>query len=155
MRKGLFSGLTLLLISVFIYLVIQGNRLEKERLQRDADVVETFQPTPVRSLQPDDLEITAASMEPESFAGNGGIAVARHRVEIRNSGEATYCEIRFKLDYLDAGGKKLKPVFQEVPETVPPGMTGLALEIPQNEIPAGAVDCIPSIVYADIKPEDP
>lgn len=147
MRKGLFAGLTLLLIVVFIFLAIQGNRLEKERQRRDADVVETFRPTPVRSLEPRDLEITGAFMERNNSGGTG------HRIEVRNRGEATYSEIRLKLDYVDAGGKTLEPVIRDVVERIAPGVTELTFEIPQDEIPAGAVDCIPSIVYGDIEPE--
>lgn len=151
LRKGLFSGLTILLIAVFIYLAVQGNRLEKERQKREADVVETFKPTPVRALEPRDLEITAAFMEHDRPSGAG----EEHRIEVRNSGQTTYGEIRFKLEYLDAGGEELEPLFRNVAEAIPPGMTELIFEIPQDEIPSGAVDYVPSIVYADIEPEGP
>jgi len=153
LRKGLFSGLTILLIAVFIYLAVQGNRLEKERQKREADVVETFKPTQVRALKPRDLEIIAAFMEHDQPSGAGEAAGEEHRIEVRNSGETTYGEIRFKLDYLDAGGKELEPVFRNVEEAIPPGMTELIFKIPLDEIPAGAVDFVPSIVYADIEPE--
>lgn len=155
MRKGLFSGLTILLIAVFIYLAVEGNKLEKERQKRAANVVETFKPTPVRSLEPRDLEITAAIMEPHSPAGTGEAAAARHRIEVRNSGESTYCRIRFRLDYQGDGGKRFEPVFRDMAEAVPPGVTELVFEIPRDEVPEGAGDFIPFIVYADIEPESP
>lgn len=152
LRKGLFSGLTILLITVFIYLAVQSNRLEKERLKRDTNAVETFKPTPVRSLRPRDLEITGVFLEPRGSSGAAEAAGTRNRIEVRNSGEATYSVIRFHLDYMDAGGKKLETVVRDMAEKIPPGVTELSFEIPPDEIPAGAVGFIPSIVFADIEP---
>jgi len=155
LRKSLFFGLTLVLVSVFIYLAVQGYKRGKEQQKQNADVVETFKPTPVRALQPQDLEITAAFMKPYHTAGVGQESAAEHRIEIHNSGEVTYAEIRFKLDYLDASGAKLDSLFQQAIERVPPGNTVLTLDVLTDTIPADAADFDPTIVYADIESVEP
>jgi hypothetical protein len=155
LRKSLFFGLTLVLISVLVYLVVQGYRMDKERLQQGAaDVVETIKPTPIRALEPEDLEITAVSMSLDSNAANSQGTTTEHRIEIRNSGDISYYGIQLKLIYLDGSGAELGSQFQQVMEQIPPGLTVLSLKIPSSSIPQGAVDFRSTIVYADMESEE-
>jgi hypothetical protein len=150
LRRSLFYGLTLLLVCVFIYLAVQGHRQEKQRQERGADMVETFQPTPMRVLAPQDLEITASSITLDRQNSNEEGPTDRHRIEIRNSGNARYCDIQLKLEYFGSGGAKLGSVERQVTKEIPPGKTLLEIDIRAADLPAGAVSYEPAIVYADI-----
>jgi len=143
--------LTLLLACVFVYLAVRGSRMEKQRSEQGESAVETFEPTPIRALAPQDLQITAASLSP----GNGDFRpAARHRIEIRNTGKATYSEVFLEMEYLDAGGGKLGSLARGVSEDIHPGSRRITLEVPDDAVPPGAVGFEPRIVYADIRPED-
>lgn len=150
MRRSLFYGLTLLLVCVFIYLAVQGHRQEKLRQEQGADMVETFQSTPMRVLAPRDLEITASSITLDTKNGNGEGPADRHRIEIRNSGNVRYCDIQIKLEYFGSGGAKLGSIERQVTKEIPPGKTLLDIDIPAASLPAGAVGYEPTIVYADV-----
>ena len=154
LRKYLFYGLTIVLASVFIFLAIQGRRLEKERKKQGSEIVQQYTPTPIRVLDPSDLEILAASMIREPGNDNTGQqGVVRHRIEIQNSGHVSYSEIQLELDYLDAGARVLVVSMQRtIKERIPPGNTVLAIDIPADKIPADSSDCRPKIIYADIEP---
>lgn len=154
LRKSLFYGLTLVLISVFVYLAVQGNRLEKERMAKGADVVETFEPTPIRALAPMDLEITAASMSPDARTAEPDTSVIRHKIDIRNSGDVVYSELQLKLDYLDPAGVKIGSLLQQVTKEIPPGNKRLSIDIPGAEIPADTAGIRATVVYADIESAD-
>ncbi|MEJ2108793.1 MAG: hypothetical protein P8Z37_02555 [Acidobacteriota bacterium] len=154
LRKSLFYGLTLVLVSVFIYLAVQGNRLEKERTAKGTDVVETFEPTPVRALAPMDLEITAASISPDAKTMKPDTSVVRHKIDIRNSGDVVYSELQLELDYLDAAGVQIGSLLQQVKKEVPPGNTRLSIDIPRDKIPADTLGIHPKVVYADIESAD-
>jgi hypothetical protein len=152
LRKSLFYGLTLVLVFVFVYLAVQGNRMEKERLKQKADIVETVEATPIRALKPRDLESV-----PESMAKSPGPAenqpVARYRVRIRNSGSTTYSELNILLKFLDAHGSELGSFSKNVKQKTPPGNTPISLDIPADSVPAGTVGFSSSIVYADMGQE--
>lgn len=153
LRKYLFYGLTIVLASVFIFLAIQGHRVEKERMQQGSEIVQQYTPTPIRVLAPSDLEIPAATMIREAGNDNTGQQGAvRHRIEIQNSGLVSYCEIQLNLDYLDAGARVLVSMHHTIKERIPPGNTILSIDIPADKIPAEATDCRPEIIYADIEP---
>ncbi|MBN2242171.1 MAG: hypothetical protein JW793_05735 [Acidobacteria bacterium] len=145
LRKYLFYGLTIVLASFFIFLAVQGRRIEKEQLRQGAGIVQNYKPTPTRVLAPGDLEIISFSMAPPQRAG-------RHEMEIRNSGDVSYCEIRLSLSCFDASGNAILELPFSIKDAIPPGETLLAADIPMKDIPAGAADCRPGIVYADIEP---
>ncbi|MBN2320204.1 MAG: hypothetical protein JXR49_14060 [Acidobacteria bacterium] len=153
LRKYLFYGLTIVLISAFIFLAVQGRRMEKERLQQGSEIVQQYAPTPTRVLAPYDLEILKASMIlPQGSEKTGRQGTVRHRIEIRNSGTVSYCEIQLNLSYLDAGGTVILTIPHNIKERIRPGGTLLSPDISIDNIPAEAIDCRPKIVYADIEP---
>lgn len=144
--------MTLVLVSVFVYLAVQGNRLEKERKKNSADIVETYEATPVRTLNPRDLEITQATIKISTLPGEQPSPVARHRIEIRNRGKVTYSELLLKLEYRDAHNAEIGFLSRKVKENIPPGDTVLSIELPANTIPDSTVECMPTIEYADFEP---
>ena len=153
LRKYLFYGLTLVLASAFIFLAVQGRRMEKEQGDQSSEIVKNYTPTPTRVLAPHDLEILTADMTREQ--GNektGKQEAVRHRIEILNSGKITYCEIQLRLTCLDATGKVILTKPQSIKEKIGPGETLLLSDLVMNDIPAEATDCRPEIVYADIDP---
>jgi hypothetical protein len=145
LRKYLFYGLTLVLISVFVFLAVQGRKMEKEKLQQGAEIVQNYTPTPIRVLAPGDLEILSASMPLKQGVG-------RREIEIRNSGNVSYGEIQLILACFNAAGKMILEKPENIKRNIPPGNTVLVLDISMNGMPAGATDCRPRIVYADIAP---
>jgi hypothetical protein len=152
LRKNLFYGLTLVLVSVFIYLAVQGNRMEKERLKQKADIVETVEPTPIRALNPQDLEILHTPMAAGDALVPGGPA-AQYRIRVHNSGKITYSGMNIQLNFLDANGSELGSFSMDMKQKIPPGNTQLPVDIPADALPTGAMDFVPSIVYADMDPE--
>jgi hypothetical protein len=155
LRKYLFYGLTIVLASAFIFLAVQGRRMEKEQMTQGSEIVKNYTPTPTRVLAPQDLVILSAVMTlPRDNEKKGKQEAVRHRIEILNSGHVTYCEIQLRLTYLDATGKVILTVPHDINERIRPGETLLLHDFVMNDIPAEATDCRPEIVYADIDPEE-
>jgi len=154
LRKYLFYGLTLILASALVFLAVQGRRIEKEKMEQSNDNVQNFTSTPIRVLAPQDLEIRAESMNLEPGDEEGQLPVARHRIEIYNSGNVSYCEIQLKLDYVDAGGRVLEIMSHNIKESLLPDSTFLLSDLLMNNIPVETADCRPSIVYADFEPTE-
>jgi len=153
LRKYLFYGLTIILASAFIFLAVQGRRMETEQIQQVSEVVRNYTPTPTRVLEPSDLKIlTAPMILPRGSANTGHQGDVGHKIEIQNSGNVTYSEIQLNLDYFDASGKVILTTPHNIKERISPGDTLLSTDIPMQNIPAEATDCRPKIVYADIDP---
>lgn len=151
LRKYLFYGLTIILVFAFIFLAVQGRRMEKEQMEQGSEIVQNYTPTPTRVLAPHDLEILTVSMVREQ--GNdetGPQGVVNHRIEIQNSGNVSYGEIQLDLIYYDAGGKEISTIPHNIKEQIRPGGTLLSVDIILHNIPAEAIDCRATIVYADI-----
>jgi hypothetical protein len=152
LRKYLFYGLTLVLVSALIFLVIQGRRLEKEQMRQGNGNIQKFKSTPIRVLSPQDLKILNASMTLESANVPGGLPVARHSIEINNAGTVPYCEIQLRLDYLDANGEVIASIPYGIKDSIPPGDTFVSNNVLMQKIPDATVECRPSIVYGDFEP---
>jgi hypothetical protein len=152
LRKYLFYGLTLVLLSALIYLVIQGRRLEKEEMRQGNVKVQKYKSTPIRVLFPQDLKILNASMTLEPANAPGELPVARHNFEIYNAGTVSYCEIQLRLDYLNAHGEVIASMPYDIKDAIPPGGTLVSNDVLIQKIPDVAVECRPSIVYGDFEP---
>ena len=153
LRKYLFYGLTIVLASAFIFLAVQGRRMEKEQKEQGSEIVKNYTPTPTRVLAPHDLEILSSDMIlPRDNDKNGKQEAVRHRIEILNSGNVSYCEIQLRLTYLDANGKVILAVPHDIKVRIRPDETLLLPDFVVNDIPVEATDCRPEILYADIDP---
>ena len=154
LRKYLFYGLTLILAAVFVFLTIQGRRMEKERMLKGNEIVQKFDPTPIRVLAPQDIDITAFAMILQSGSKAEQHLIARHNIEIRNTGNVSYCEIQLKLDYMDAAGSVIASFPHNIKRLILPGERLPLSDVIMENIPAEAIDCRPSVIYADIEPAD-
>ena len=153
LRKYLFYGLTIILVSAFIFLAVQSRRMEKEQKEQGSEIVKNYTPTPTRVLAPHDLEILSSDMIlPRDNDKNGKQEAVRHRIEILNSGNVSYCEIQLRLTYLDANGKVILAVPHDIKVRIRPDETLLLPDFVVNDIPVEATDCRPGILYADIDP---
>jgi len=152
LRKYLFYGLTLVLVSALVFLVIQGRRMEKEQMLQGNENIQKFRSTPIRVLSPPDLKILNASMTLEPANVSGVVPVARHNIEIYNAGTVPYCEIKLRLDYLDTNGEVIASMPYDIKDSIPPGGTLASIDVLMQKIPDAAVECRPSIVYGDFEP---
>ncbi len=150
-RKSLFWGLTLVLIAALISLVVRGRRLEKQQAQQVVEVVRESKPTPTRVFAPADLQIARASMQLENEQGSENSArVARHKIEIRNTGSFPYSDIQLKFTYKNRAGKELATRTETANQKILPGTTVALDDILITDIPALAADSTASIVSADM-----
>lgn len=152
LRKYLFYGLTLVLASALVFLVIQGRRLEKEQMRQGNENIQKFKSTPIRVLSPQDLKILNATMTLEPANVSGELPVARHNIEIYNAGTVSYCDIQLRLDYLDANGEVIASIPYGIKDSIPPGDTLVSNDVWMQKIPDATVECRPSIVYGDFEP---
>ena len=152
LRKYLFIGLTLVLVSIFVFLARQGRRMEKEQMRRSNENVQNFKSTPIRVLAPQDLKILKASMVLEPGNEPGELPVARHSIEIYNAGPVSYCEIQLRLNYLGADGEVIASMPCCIKDSIPPGHTLTLSDLFMQNIPEGTVGCRPSIDSGDFEP---
>lgn len=152
LRKYLFYGLTLVLASAVIFLAIQGRRMEKEKMQQSNENVQNYTSTPIRVLAPPDLEILVESMNLEPGNEEEQLSVARHRIEIYNEGNVSYCEIQLKFDYVDADGEVLASMYHNITGSLLPDSIFILSDFIMNDIPVETADCYPSLIYADFEP---
>jgi len=150
-RRWLFGGLTIILIAVLIGLIIQGNKLEKQKANQPIEIIQESKPTPTRVLAPKDLELLQSKMriDPGPDQDNQ-INIARHDLEIRNGGTVPYEKIQLSFDYLDHNGKVLATHTSSIEQTILPGSTLYFSDIEIDDVPLSAVDFKVLIVFADI-----
>jgi hypothetical protein len=146
-RKSLFWGLTIVLVAALASLIIRGRRLEREQADQPLPVVRQVQPSPIRVISPQDLEIEGSTMQQPSADS------AVHEVEIRNSGNVSYSAIQLEFTYLDKTGKFLatrKHTLERV--DIKPGQSFSSTGIPIQGVPGAASRCRVSILSADLSP---
>ena len=144
-RKSLFWGLTLVLVAALVSLIIRGRQMEKLQAEKPVEVVEQALPSPIKVLQPDDLQVVNSTMQHESDHA------ALHEIEIRNNGVVPYTGIYIALVYLNQGGKVVQTRHQAlVGITVLPGQSYSAANIRVEEVPASATKFQISILSADM-----
>jgi len=150
LRKSLFWGLTLLLIAAIVNLIIRRPRPEKEQISKPVEVVRDAQPSPTRVLAPRDLEIVQSSMELVREGTANQLYSGRHEIEIRNIGKVAYREIGLRIVYFDRVGKVLTTKTQPLIKIILPGTTLKLPNILMTDIPASAVSCRVTTLYADV-----
>ncbi len=150
-RKSLFWGLTLVLVTALVSLTLRGRRLEKQQSSRAVEIVRPSKTTSTRVLMPQDLEIAQSRMQlEESTGGNAKFRIARHTIEIRNNGKVPYCRIQLGFDYLNRNGKPLTTRTQSVSRIILPGTSLKPVDITLDGLPASTANFRVTIVYADI-----
>ncbi len=150
-RKWLFLGITLMLVVVLIYLIIQGRRLEKMQANQVVEIVQESKSTLTRAFNPLDLEIARSEMLlEESVARGTKTRTVRHEIEIRNNGKVSYSGFQLSFDYLNRGGKMLATGTRFIEQTISPGAALKLAEIKADGLPISIVNCRVAIAYADI-----
>ncbi len=155
-RKYMFWGLTVVLIFAFANLMIRGRRLEKEQAQEMVETVEEAKSSPTRVLNPADLKITLSKMEPQPDTGQEkSSAIARHEVEIINSGTVAYKGIQLRFAYIGRDGEKLETKTHFIDKPIQAGATLRLSDISIDRIPSGAIKLDTTIAYADMGSPNP
>jgi hypothetical protein len=154
-RKSLFLGLTIMLVTVLVYLVVQGRRQEKQGSpSRPVEVVRESPPSLIRVIAPDDLGIIESEMElshPGAQARPAGVT-ATHRIVVGDTGRSAYHGFVLKLSYIGPGGKVLETRMVPVAEMLQPGQARSISGIKVENVPAGTIKCAAKIASADLEP---
>jgi hypothetical protein len=149
-RKWLFGGLTLVLVAVLIGLIIQGNRLEKQKAGQPVEIIQKSVPTATRVFAPTDIQILHSNMRIEEGTDKSAPArIALHEIELRNSGTVAYEKIELSFDYLDENGKVLANRTYSVVQSITPDST-LNLVVRIDDVPVSSENFRVSAPYADI-----
>ncbi len=150
-RKWLFWGLTLLLVAVLVSLIVQGHRLEKQKADQPVEIVQESTPSATRVFAPRDIQLLQSDLRLEERTDNSGQrSIARHEIELRNSGTVAYDEIQLSFDYKDRNGKVLASRTHSIAQTILPDSTLKLVDIVIDNIPKPTSDFSVSILYADL-----
>jgi len=153
-RRGIFYGITLILLVIVIFLLMRGRNDEKERrAAHNSEMVKIASAlsSPVRAILPRDLEIVTAETEWTRNSEEKDATTARHNITIRNTGGGAYIGICLRMEYIDEKGLPVEIRTHEVKETVSPGETLRMSDIIINDIPDTAFDFHVTILSADLK----
>jgi len=151
MRKWLFLGLTLVLVGVLVSLIIQGHRIEKQKAGQPVEIIQESIPTATRVLAPKDLQLLQSNMRFEERPDKSSqFKIARHEIEVRNSGTVAYGKIELSFDYIDRRGKVLASRTHSVSRAVLPDSTLKLSDISIDDVPISAEDFRVAVLYADI-----
>ena len=152
-RRYLFLGLTLVLVVALANLIIRGCRLEKEKAQQLVETVEEAKPSSTRVLNPQDLKIVRAKMEPHrKTVGEKPLHAARHEVDVYNGGKVAYAAFTLRFAYLSRSGETLETKTHPIAKPIQPGATLTIGDITVDDIPPLAVNADTTIASADIAP---
>ena len=150
-RKWLFGGLTIVLMVALVSLIIQGNRLERQKASQRVEIIQEAEPSPIRVLAPKDIKLIQSKMRIEPASGKAKQTdIARHELEIRNTGSVRYEKIQLSFDYLGPKGKALATHTYAVDQTILPGTSLFLGDIVIDDVPHSAADCTVTVVFADI-----
>jgi hypothetical protein len=150
-RKWLFGGLALVLVAVLISLIVQGHRLEKRKAGQPVEIIQESVPTATRVLAPKDIQILHSNMRlEEGFDESTPFTIARHEIELRNSGAVAYEKMELNFDYMDRGDNMLADRTHSVSQTILPNSTLKLVDIRIDDVPVQTADFRVAVVYADI-----
>jgi hypothetical protein len=153
-RKYLFFGLMIMLVTVVAWLFIQTRRQEKQLAAEAAEVVRSAKATPTRVLAPRDIQILESSME-ETAQAQGGSAGSttgvRHRITLRNTGKVTYGGILLTFTYTAPSGNEIYTKnYLVTGHRIQPGATESLDDILIPGIPREASGFTVRVAYAEI-----
>lgn len=148
-RKSLFWGLTLMLVAVLVWLVLQSRKEETKRTSAPVEIVKTAKLSPTRVVAPKDLEVAGS---PVKLAGGRTKSADRTGVAIHNRGDVAYHNIMLKITCLGGDGKVLHTQTRVVGETLQPSQTLAVGEIATEAVPPGTARCTVTVLYADLGP---
>lgn len=144
--------MTLVLIVALTNLIIRGCRLEKEQAQQLVETVEEAKPSATRVFGSRDLKIVLSRIALEAKKDERGkqSRTASHEIEIYNSGNVPYREIRLRIDYLDRNGNTVETRPHSLVQTISPGSSLKLANVSMDNVPSTAADAKITIISADI-----
>ncbi|MGA2260103.1 MAG: hypothetical protein ABSH28_01565 [Acidobacteriota bacterium] len=148
-RKSIFWGITLMLGTVLVWLVIQGRREETKQAAAPTEIVQTAKASPTRIFAPGDLEVGESR---EGVTSKQATPAPIGKIEIRNHGKVAYHDIMLKLTCLGGGGKVLDAQTRLIPGTIEPAQVLALSDLTFEGIPRGTVRYDFSILYCDFGP---
>jgi hypothetical protein len=156
-RKSVFWGLTLVLVAVLVWLIVQSRRLEKQSTPTVTEVVKTAQSSPIRLVAPQDLKVVRSEVRfIKPATENAPIAdpqpAAELEVSIENRGPDPYINVQLRFTFLGGANNALGSQNHLVDKPLPPGQTTTVGIIKVDDVPKNAVKCGVTIVSADFEP---
>lgn len=145
-RRSLFWGLTLMLVAVLVWLIINGRKAETRLAAAPAEVIQTARLSATRVIAPNDLEPAETNVARQAAAGQVG------PITIRNRGNVAYHGTMLRLQCLDAGGKIVDARSRLVPETIAPGQSVTIDPWTLADVPRSVVRYRIVVAYSDLGP---
>ena len=152
-RKSIFWGLTMMLATVLIWLVVQARKQEAKTATAPAEIVRSAKSSPTRVIAPKDLDAGESQVEFASMVSgapkSGGRSALLHIV-IRNRGAVPYHNVMLKLTWVGASGKAIDSQTHMVRDTIEPGQTLTDGDVALEDVPNGSVKCTIVILHSDL-----
>ena len=154
-RKSIFWGLTLMLGTLLVWLVVRARKQEAQIATAPAptEIVRSAKPSPTRVIAPKDLDAGQSQVQFASMVSgaskSGGRSALLH-VVIRNRGSVPYHNVMLKLTWIGASGKAIDSQTHLVPDTIQPGQTLDDGEVALEGAPGGSVKCTIAILHSDL-----
>jgi hypothetical protein len=155
-RKWLFLGLTAMLATVVVYLLIQGRREEKKQKEaalHPVEVITESKPSATRIIAPREIEILEEKLDlapAQESAGQAAGFDAKHTFVVRNAGSASCKNPRIRIVYYGRNGKVLDTRTRELPAaSLPPGESTI-LDMVEPNAPPDSVKAKSNIVSVDL-----
>jgi hypothetical protein len=154
-RKSIFWGLTLMLGTLLIWLVVRARKQEAQIAAAPApvEIVRSAKTSPTRVIAPRDLDAGESQVEFASMVSgapkSGGRGALLH-VVIRNRGAVPYHNVILKLTWVGASGKAIDSQTHLVPDTIEPGQTLNEGDVALEGVPKGSVKCTIAILRSDM-----
>ncbi len=152
MRKSLFWGLTLMLVAVLVWLVLQARKEDARRTSGPVEIVRTAKLSATRAVAPKDLEIGGSPIEIAKGRSRGALSVSRDGVTIHNRGNVAYHNILLKLTCFGSGSTVLHTQNRTVEGTLKPGQSLPVGDIAADALPPGTTRCTVTVLLADLGP---
>jgi len=152
-RKSIFWGLTMMLATLLIWLVVRARKQEAQVAKAPAEIVRSAKSSPTRVIAPKDLDAGESQVEFASMVSGASKSSGRGallHVVIRNRGAVPYHNVMLKLTWVGTSGKVLDTQNHLVPETIGPGQTLDAGDVALEGVPNGSVKCTIAILHSDL-----
>jgi hypothetical protein len=154
-RRSIFWGLTLMLGTLLVWLVVRARKQEAQiaMVPAPTEIVRSAKSSPTRVIAPKDLDAGESQVEFASMVSgapkSGGRSALLH-VVIRNRGAVPYRNVMLKLTWVGTSGKAIDSQTHLVPGTIEPGQTLNDGEVALEGVPSGSVKCTIAILHSDL-----
>jgi hypothetical protein len=152
-RRYLFLGLTLMLGTVLVYLVIESRRSEQTAAKmRNTELVLQSPASATRAVAPDDLTVDGCRIRLTPAADTRGKSNGAVDIDIRNSGPAAYHNFMVRIALFGSSNQLIETRQRLLRESLAPGATLSAALIPLEKVPNATTGCKAEVIYAEVQP---